>query len=63
VNRSPAGRLREYSFAQVSAQNRGANLGHRAGDLVKLLGFLDEDNFGAQLFEPEAVGVKVALQG
>jgi hypothetical protein len=30
VNRWLAEQRREYSFAQVSAQNRGANLGHRA---------------------------------
>jgi hypothetical protein len=27
VNRGLMGRVKEYSFAQVSAQNRGANLG------------------------------------
>ena len=26
-------------------------------------GLLDEHNFGAQLFEPAAVGVEIALQG
>ena len=30
---------------------------------VELLGLLDEHNFGAQLLEPEAVSVEIALQG
>ena len=33
-----------------------------AVDRVELLGLLDEHNLGAQLLEPAAVGVKIALQ-
>jgi hypothetical protein len=32
-------------------------------EAVQLFGFLDEHNFGAQLLEPEAVSVEIALQG
>src|SRR5258706_464847 len=32
-------------------------------DVVELLGLFYEQNFGAQLFEPAAVGVEIALQG
>ena len=35
----------------------------QAVDLVQLLGLLDQHNFSAQLFEPLAVSVKIALQG
>ena len=34
-----------------------------AVDFVELLGLFYEHNFGAQLFEPAAVGVEIALQG
>ena len=42
--------------------------GFAAGDdeavnMVELFGFFDEHNFGAQLFEPAAVRVEIALQG
>ena len=32
-------------------------------DFVQLLTLFDQHNFGAQLFEPATVSVKVALQG
>ena len=35
----------------------------QAVDLIELLGLSDKHNFRAQLFEPLAVRVKVALQG
>jgi len=34
-----------------------------AVDLVELLGFLDEHNFSAQLLEPLAVSIEIALEG
>jgi len=34
-----------------------------AVDLVELLRLFDEHNFGAQLLEPAAVGIEIALQG
>jgi hypothetical protein len=35
---------------------------HQAVDVVELLGLLDQHNFRAQLLEPAAVGVEIALQ-
>jgi len=36
---------------------------HEAVDVVKLLGLLNEGDFGPQLFEPAAVCVEITLQG
>ena len=36
---------------------------YQAVDMVELLGLFYEHNFGAQFFEPAAVGVEIALQG
>ena len=56
--------LFESGFAQQFEECAGFAAGDdEAVDLVELLGLLDEHNFGAQLFEPFAVGVEIALQG
>jgi hypothetical protein len=54
----------ESGFAQQLEEGTGLAAGDdEAVDFVELLGFLDKHNFGAQLLEPLAVSVKVALQG
>ena len=56
--------LFEAFFAQQFQERAGlAARDDEAVDLVELLGLFDEHNFGAQLFEPAAVGVEIALQG
>jgi len=65
--RLPAHELFQF-FESGVAQQLEEGTGLAAGDdealdFVELLGFLDKHNFGAQLLEPLAVSVKVALQG
>ncbi len=54
----------EAFFSQQFQEGAGFAAGdYQAIDLVELAGLFDEENFGAQLFEPAAVGVEIALQG
>ena len=54
----------ESGFAEKFEEGTGFASGDdEAVNLIKLLRLLDEHNFGAELFEPAAVGVKIALQG
>src|SRR5437899_11993488 len=56
--------LVESSFSQQLEEGAGFAAGDdEAVDLVQLLGFLDEHNFGAQLFEPAPVRIEISLQG
>src|SRR5271165_5321662 len=51
-------------FAEEFEERAGlASWDDQAVDMVKLFGLFDEHNFSAQLFEPTAVGVEIALQG
>ena len=56
--------LGETFFAKEFQERSGLTSGNdEAVDVIQLLGFFDEHNFGTQLFEPPAVGVEIALQG
>ena len=56
--------LFETFFSQQFQERAGFAAGdYQAIDVVELFGLFDEHNFGAQLFEPAAVGVEIALQG
>ena len=56
--------LFESGFAEELQESAGLAAGNdEAVDLVKLLRLFDEQDFGAQLFEPAAVGIEIALQG
>ena len=56
--------LLEAGFAQQLEKRAGlAARDDQTVDFVQLLRLLDQHNFGAQLFEPAAVRVKIALQG
>ena len=56
--------LFEPGLAQQIQEGSGfAPRNHQAVDLVELLGLLDEQNFGTQLFKPAAVRVEITLQG
>ena len=56
--------LFESGVAQeFQERSRFASGDDEAVDLVELLRLFDEQNFGAQLFEPAAVGVEIALEG
>jgi len=56
--------LFESGFAKKFEEGAGFASGDdEAVDCVELLGLLDEHDICAELFEPAAVGVKIALQG
>jgi len=55
--------LEPFVSEQLQEGSRLTSRDDQAIDLVQLLGLLDEHNFRAQLFEPAAVGVEIALQG
>jgi hypothetical protein len=56
--------LGESVFAKKFEEGAGLSAGDdEAIDGVKLLGFFDEDDFGAEFFETAAVGVEITLQG
>ena len=56
--------LGESIFAEKFEEGAGLSAGDdEAIDGVKLLGFFDEDDFGAEFFETAAVGVEITLQG
>ena len=56
--------LCEAFFAEKFQECAGfAARDDEAVDGIELLGFFDEDDFGAEFFEAEAVGVEIALQG
>ena len=54
--------LLESFFSQQFQECAGLAAGDdEAVDVVELFGLFDEHDFGAQLFEPAAVGVEIAL--
>lgn len=54
----------ESGFAEKFQEGAGlASRNDEAVDVVELLGLFDEQDFGAQLFEPAAVGIEITLQG
>ena len=56
--------LGEAFFAEKFQERAGFAAGDdEAVDGVELLGLFDEDDFGAEFFEAEAMGVEIALQG
>lgn len=55
--------LLESGFAEKFEKRTGlAARNNEAVDLIKLLRFFDKHDIGAQLFEPAAVGIEIALQ-
>ena len=51
-------------FAEKFQERAGFAAGDdEAVDGIELLGFFDEDDFGAEFFEAKAVGVEITLQG
>jgi hypothetical protein len=55
--------LFESSLAEKLEEGAGfSSRNHQAVDGLELFGLPNQHNFGAQLLEPEAVGVKIALQ-
>src|SRR5438067_7621042 len=56
--------LFKSGFAQEFEEGAGlATRNDETVDLIELLGFFNEHNFGAQLFQASAVRIEIALQG